>query len=85
MPESVIADAAVKAAAEVYASHHGAGNWQDHAGPAREIIAAFLAHVEGEAADLQHRVQDLRAFEREYRSRLDAYLEGQLKDLRGHQ
>jgi len=28
------------------------------------------------------RVDDLRAFEREYRIRLEAYLEGQLRDLR---
>jgi len=31
--------------------------------------------------ELQHRVDDLRAFEREYRSRLKAYLEGQMRDL----
>jgi len=30
---------------------------------------------------LERRVDDLRAFEREYRSRLKAYLEGQLRDL----
>ncbi len=35
-----------------------------------------------EYADLQRRVDDLRAFEREYRSRLIAYLESSLKDLR---
>jgi transcriptional regulator with XRE-family HTH domain len=32
--------------------------------------------------ELERRVDDLRAFEREYRRRLDAYLEGQLRDLR---
>ena len=31
--------------------------------------------------ELNRRVDDLRAFEREYRSRLKAYLEGQLRDL----
>jgi cell division septum initiation protein DivIVA len=31
--------------------------------------------------ELERRVDDLRAFEREYRSRLRAYLEGQLRDL----
>src|SRR5215467_12167934 len=31
--------------------------------------------------ELERRVGDLRAFEREYRSRLKAYLEGQLRDL----
>ena len=35
-----------------------------------------------EYADLQRRINDLRAFEREYRSRLIAYLESSLKDLR---
>src|ERR1700677_4573716 len=33
--------------------------------------------------ELERRVDDLRAFEREYRSRLKAYLEGQLGDLEG--
>ena len=32
--------------------------------------------------ELERRVDDLRAFEREYRSRLKAYLEGQLRDFR---
>jgi hypothetical protein len=31
--------------------------------------------------ELERRVDDLRAFEREYRSRLKAYLEGQMRDL----
>ena len=31
--------------------------------------------------ELERRIDDLRAFEREYRSRLKAYLEGQLRDL----
>src|SRR5260370_36596765 len=31
--------------------------------------------------ELERRVDDLRAFEREYRSRLKAYMEGQLRDL----
>src|ERR1700743_3420815 len=33
--------------------------------------------------ELERRVDDLRGFEREYRSRLKAYLEGQLRDLEG--
>jgi Na+/phosphate symporter len=32
--------------------------------------------------ELERRVDDLRAFEREYRSRLLAFMEGQLQDLR---
>ena len=31
--------------------------------------------------ELERRVDDLRAFEREYRSRLKAYAEGQIRDL----
>ena len=37
--------------------------------------------VEATHEELTRRVDDLRAFEREYRSRLTAYLEGQLRDL----
>ena len=35
--------------------------------------------------ELERRVDDLRAFEREYRSRLKAYLEGQMRDLEAGQ
>ena len=40
------------------------------------------AALTDELGELQRRVEDLRAFEREYRSRLCAYLTSQLRDLR---
>lgn len=82
---------AVQAAAGVllcqYEAMYGPGDltWRDFAGQAREIVDAVTPHLvpaEAEAAELSRRIDDLRAFEREYRSRLDAYVEGLLKDLR---
>jgi DivIVA domain-containing protein len=43
----------------------------------RQALGSLLQQRE----DLERRVDDLRTFEREYRSRLTAYLEGQLRDL----
>src|SRR5258708_4074753 len=43
----------------------------------RQAIGSIVQSRE----ELERRVDDLRAFEREYRSRLKAYLEGQLRDL----
>ena len=40
-----------------------------------------LAEIEGRRQEVEARIEDLRAFEREYRLRLRAYLEAQLKDL----
>jgi pyruvate/2-oxoglutarate dehydrogenase complex dihydrolipoamide acyltransferase (E2) component len=45
----------------------------------RQAINALIQ----ERQELERRVDDLRAFRREYRSRLKAYLEGQLRDLEG--
>ena len=42
-----------------------------------------LAALQEHQSDLQQRIEDLKAFEREYRLRLKAYLESQLKDLQG--
>jgi DivIVA domain-containing protein len=42
---------------------------------------AALASLEGQRREIEARIDDLRAFEREYRLRLKAYLESQLKDL----
>jgi len=42
-----------------------------------------MGSLEEERARLERRVEDLRAFEREYRSRLRAYLENQLRELEG--
>lgn len=49
---------------------------------ARARLRGFL-NVSEEAAVLQRRIDDLRAFEREYRSRLIAHLERQMEVLRG--
>ena len=43
--------------------------------------AAALAELDGRRQDLEKRIDDLRLFEREYRLRLKAYLESQLRDL----
>jgi hypothetical protein len=42
----------------------------------------FMGSLIESRQELERRVDDLRNFEREYRSRLEAYLEGQLRDLR---
>lgn len=43
----------------------------------RQVMGALVQQRE----ELERKVDDLRAFEREYRSRLKVYLEGQLRDL----
>lgn len=59
-----------------------------YAGPAEIGQATMDRHREAMAVltqqreELERRVDDLRAFEREYRRRLDVYLSGQLRDLR---
>jgi vacuolar-type H+-ATPase subunit H len=40
-----------------------------------------LGSLETQRHDLERRIDELRAFEREYRSRLKTYLEGQLREL----
>jgi hypothetical protein len=42
-----------------------------------------MAELERRRRDLERQVEDLRAFEREYRTRLKAYLETQLRELSG--
>ena len=46
-------------------------------------VAAVLGDLEERRTQLEAQIEDLRAFEREYRIRLKAYLEGQLRDLGG--
>jgi DivIVA domain-containing protein len=41
----------------------------------------MMGSLETERSALEHRVEELRTFEREYRERLKAYLENQLRDL----
>ncbi|HSR24709.1 MAG TPA: cell division protein DivIVA, partial [Candidatus Eisenbacteria bacterium] len=43
----------------------------------------MIGSLENERVTLERKVEQLRAFEREYRSRLKAYLESQLRDLEG--
>lgn len=47
----------------------------------QERTAAALGSLETKRQDLERRIEDLRAFEREYRVRLKAYLESQMRDL----
>ena len=48
---------------------------------ARTKAAELAQKSETERLNLERRVEELRAFEREYRSRLKSYLEGQLREL----
>jgi DivIVA domain-containing protein len=48
---------------------------------AQESHRQTMGSLEGERLQLQGRVDDLRTFEREYRTRLKGYLEAQLRDL----
>ena len=48
---------------------------------AQESHRAAMGSLEGERMALQNRVDDLRNFEREYRARLKAYFEAQLREL----
>ncbi|AND16275.1 DivIVA domain-containing protein [Rathayibacter tritici] len=40
-----------------------------------------IAKLEEERATVEHRIDELRTFEREYRQKLKSYIEGQLRDL----
>ena len=48
---------------------------------AEEKQRRTLGNLEQERAVLERKVEELRSFERDYRRRLKAYLEGQLRDL----
>ena len=62
---------------------------EGHATAARVVADAEskqrqqLSSMEQERAMLEHRVDELRGFEREYRQKLKSYIEGQLRDLEG--
>jgi transcriptional regulator with XRE-family HTH domain len=49
---------------------------------AQELEHQAIRSFAEQRLELERRVDDLRAFEREYRSRLAAYFEGQLRELR---
>ncbi len=46
-------------------------------------IAMMSREFEAQKSAMERRVEELRAYEREYRSRLRSYLEGQLRELEG--
>jgi DivIVA domain-containing protein len=48
---------------------------------AEQRVATITAQLEQRKAALERRVEELRTFEREYRTRLKSYLESQLRDL----
>ncbi len=48
---------------------------------ARATHARTMGDLESERTAMQTKVEELRAFEKEYRTRLRSYLEGQLRDL----
>src|SRR6266571_4981563 len=48
---------------------------------AEQRAASITAQLEQRKAALERRVEELRTFEREYRTRLKSYLESQLRDL----
>lgn len=50
---------------------------------ARDRHSVSVASLEVQRATLERRVEDLRTYEREYRTRLKAYLESQMRELDG--
>ncbi|MEO6714653.1 MAG: DivIVA domain-containing protein [Mycobacteriales bacterium] len=50
---------------------------------AQHQAAAHIGDLEARRQSLEQHIEGLRAFEREYRTRLKAYLEAQLRDLEG--
>jgi DivIVA domain-containing protein len=76
--ESTLGSARAEAEATLKSSQEKAGRIdQDVA--AR--IQAATGDLDARRRDLEKRIEELRAFEREYRTRLKAYLEAQLRDL----
>ena len=48
---------------------------------AKTTVANLTREFEGQRVGLERKIEELRAYEREYRSRLRSYLEGQLREL----
>lgn len=76
--DEVVAEARAEAA-KILSDAQGRAANLDNEIAAR--VSAALGGVEQRKRDLEVQIEDLRAFEREYRTRLKAYLEGQLRDL----
>jgi DivIVA domain-containing protein len=76
--DETVADARVKAEAMLTEAHNRAAAMEsDAAAKQRQTLAG----LEADRANAQRKVDELRAFEREYRTRLKSYLEGQLTSL----
>lgn len=76
--DETIAAAKAEAARMVEAARQQA---QAEGSQARAQAAAAVTELERRRRELEAQVEGLRAFEREYRTRLKAYLESQLRDL----
>jgi DivIVA domain-containing protein len=50
---------------------------------ARDKVARISEEADAQRTSLERRVEDLRAFEREYRARLRTFIEGQMNELEG--
>jgi cell division septum initiation protein DivIVA len=48
---------------------------------AKTTVANLTRELEAQRVSMERRVEELRAYEREYRGRLRSYLEGQLREL----
>jgi DivIVA domain-containing protein len=76
--DEVVAEARAEAA-KITTEAQGRADNVDNEIAAR--ITAAMGGLEQRKRELEVQIDDLRAFEREYRTRLKAYLEGQLRDL----
>jgi hypothetical protein len=64
------------------AAHAHSVDGRQHLVPAKELVQIMVGSLVQERAELERRVDDLRAFEREYRARLVLYLETQLDEVK---
>ena len=48
---------------------------------AKATVSNLTREYETQRVELERKVEELRAYEREYRSRMRSYLEGQLREL----
>ena len=64
----------------VLSAHLGLRLLHSHS-PTEANQRAELNRLEQEKAVVEHRIQELRSFEREYRLRLKSYIESQLSEL----
>jgi DivIVA domain-containing protein len=76
--DEVVAEARAEAA-KIVAEAQGRADNVDNEIAAR--ISVAMGGLDQRKRELEVQIEDLRAFEREYRTRLKAYLEGQLRDL----